>query len=99
VIVNLTYAIVYAVVCLVVMPLVFRLFKTRAELPEILIASIAGGAATLIPTWGGVVSLVVTVGVLYWRIRDSLFPDIFLAVAAARLTMVPVLLLIQLRGH
>jgi hypothetical protein len=88
------YAIVYALVCMAVMPIVFRIFKTRAEMPEIIVASLCGAAATLIPGWGQAISLIVTIGVLYWRIRDDLFPDIFLAVAASRLLMIPVLLLI-----
>lgn len=86
-------ALTYAVVCTAVIPLCFALFRTQYQFLDVLLAAIGGAALSLIPTIGGVASLVGTVGILYWRLRrDLLFPDIVISVAAARLVMVPVLL-------
>lgn len=89
-------AAIYAGCGVAFIPLVFALFKTQYEFLDVVLASVAAGAASLIPTIGGPASLVAAVGVLYWRTQQSLFPDIVLAVFAARLAMVPVLLTLRL---
>jgi hypothetical protein len=85
-------AAVYAVVGVVVVPLVFAFFRTQYQFLDVVLASVAAAAASCIPTIGGPVSLVVMVAVLYWRMGQNIFPDIVVAVGAARLAMVPVLL-------
>jgi hypothetical protein len=85
-------AAIYVVASLVVIPVGFEVFKTRYRFSDVVLAAFAGGAASLIPSFGAVASYVVTVGVLYWRVHDDLFPDILFSVGAARLAMVPVLM-------
>jgi len=88
-------ALTYAVVAIVVIPLGFAVFRTQYQIVDVILAAIVGASLSLIPTIGGVASLVGTVGILYWRMsRDLLFPDIVISVAVARLAMVPVLLLL-----
>jgi hypothetical protein len=87
-----TVALVFAVVGIVVLPIVLSMFKTRFDLVDVLLASVLSAVTSLIPTIGEPLSLIVMIAVLYWRIRDDLFPDILVAVGAARLAMVPALL-------
>jgi hypothetical protein len=90
-----TVALVYAVVGAAVLPLGFKVFKTNFDWIDIAIASVGAALASLTPTIGGPVSLVVMVAILYWRIgAGKVFPDIIVSVAVARLAMVPVLLLL-----
>jgi hypothetical protein len=86
---------VYAVVGAVVIPIGFAVFRTRYQFADVVGAALIGAVLSFIPTIGDVASLAGTLGVLYWRVgRDSLFPDIVISVAVARLAMVPVLLLL-----
>ena len=87
-------ALTYAVLCTAVIPIGFKVFGTRYRFLDIVMAAIAGAVLAFIPTVGPVASLVATVGVLYWRMRQDLFPDIVISVLVARLAMVPVLLLL-----
>jgi len=95
----ITLALVYVVSGLVVVPLVFAIFRTPYQFVDVAIASVGAGAASFIPSFGGIASLVVMLGVLYWRMRDSFFPDVVVAAVAARLAMVPVLLALRLPAH
>ena len=88
-------ALTYAVVASVVIPLIFALFKTPYELWEVILAACVGALLSFIPTVGGVASLAGTLGVLFWRLGRGLSTDIFIAVAVARLAMLPVLLLVH----
>ena len=90
---------VYAICGIVVIPIVFAFFKTRYQFGDVVLASLAAAGTSLIPTVGAPVSLVATMGVLYWRMQENFFPDIVLAVFAARLTMVPVLLALRLPAY
>ena len=94
---HLIVTLAYAVVGLVVIPIGFAVFKTAYRFPDILLAVLAGAALTAIPTAGGVLSLVATVAVLYWRLGGSVISDILVSVFVARLAMVPVFLLLQPR--
>jgi predicted PurR-regulated permease PerM len=87
-------ALLYVVTVLVLVPVGFSIFKTQYQFPDVVLASLAAGAASLIPTVGGVASYAATVLVLYWRLRDNLFPDIVISVAVARLAVVPIALLL-----
>jgi hypothetical protein len=88
-------ALTYATVSTAVIPLCFAFFKTQYEFLDVLLAAIGSATLSLIPTLGGVASIAGLIGILYWRMRrDLLFPDIVMSVAAARLTTVPVLLLL-----
>lgn len=81
-------AVTYAVVGTAVIPLGFELFKTKYRILDVLLAAIAGGLLSLVPTVGGAASLIATVGILYWRLgKDALVPDILVSVSAARLVM------------
>ena len=86
-------ALIYAIVLGAVVPIGFAVFKTPHAVIDVLLAAVGGAAVSLIPTIGGIASLVATVGILFWRIRRDLFPDIIVSVLAARLATLPVLLL------
>jgi hypothetical protein len=77
----------------VLIPLGFAVFRTQYQYIGVILAALAGAALSFIPTLDGVASFAGSVGVLYWRMRRDLFPDIVISVAVARLAMVPVLLL------
>jgi hypothetical protein len=87
-------ALTYAVVGAAVVPIGFAVFRTQYQFVDVALGAIAGAAFSLIPTVGGPASLAATIGVLYWRMRRDLFPDIVVSVAVARLAMVPVLILL-----
>jgi hypothetical protein len=92
------FVLVYAVVCTAVIPVGFAVFKTPYQMLDVVLAAIGGAALSLIPTVGGVASLAGTAGILYWRMsRELLFPDILVSVLVARLTLLPVLLLLTHR--
>jgi hypothetical protein len=91
---SFVVALVYAVVLIAVVPIGFAVFKTPHTFIDVCLAAIGGAALSLIPTAGGVASLLATVSILFWRIRGDLFPDILVTVGVARLVMVPVLLLL-----
>ncbi len=88
-------AVVYAMVGSLVVLGVLRMMGTRDNTAEVVGACVAGAAASMIPTVGGPVSLLVTLGLLYWRSGAEL-RDIAFAVVLARLAMVPVLLAVRL---
>lgn len=78
----------YAVAGVAVIPLGFQFFSTKYRFADVLLAAVAGGLLSLIPTVGGPASLLATVGILYWRVgKDALVPDILVAVFLARLVM------------
>ena len=87
-------AAIYAVAGVVLIPIGFAVFKTQYQFLDVVLAALAGGAASLIPTVGGIASYAAMVVVLYWRVGQSLFPDIIISVGVARLAMVPILLLL-----
>jgi hypothetical protein len=87
-------AAIYAVAGVVLIPVGFAVFKTQYQFLDVVLAALAGGAASLIPTVGGIASYAAMVVVLYWRVGQSLFPDIIISVGVARLAMVPILLLL-----
>ena len=89
-------ALVYALIGIVLLPLLLTLFKTPFTFVDILLAALAGAAASFVPMIGGPVSFVAMVAVLHWRLSASLYPDIVVPVLIARLAMIPVLLLIRL---
>jgi steroid 5-alpha reductase family enzyme len=88
-------AALFAIVGTIVTALIFEIFRTRYRLVDVAAASVLSAVATMVPTYGGSISLIVMVLVLHWRVRADLFPDIVLAVGASRLALVPVLLLAQ----
>ena len=92
---SIMVAVIYAVVAIIVVPLGFAVFKTQHQLLDVVLAAVGGAACSLIPTAGGIASLAATVGILYWRMRQDLFPDILISVFVARLAMVPVLLVLM----
>lgn len=89
-------AFVYAVLGMVLLPLLLSLFKTPFGLADVVLAALAGGAASLVPVVGGLASFVAMVAVLNWRLPARLYPDILVPVFIARLAMLPVLLVIRL---
>jgi hypothetical protein len=91
----LTAAIVYAVVVMAVLPLGFAVFKTNYDFLDVVLAAVVGAALSLIPTIGGVASLVGSIGILGWRLsKDVLIPDVVVSLFVARLAVIPVLLLV-----
>jgi hypothetical protein len=94
----LLIAAVYVGTGIVVVPIGFAVFKTQYQWLDIVLGALAAGAASLIPTVGGVASYAAMVLVLYWRLRENLYPDIVISVAVARLAVIPVMLLFSLEG-
>ena len=92
-----TNAVVYAVVAIVVLPVMFALFKTPYTLFDIVLGALAGAATSWIPVVGVPVSFIATVLVLNWRLPASLYPDILLPILVARLAMVPVILWLRMK--
>jgi hypothetical protein len=88
---------VYAVVAIVVLPVMFALFKTPCTLFDIVLGALAGAATSWIPVVGVPVSLIATVLVLNWRLPANLYPDILLPVFVARLAMIPVMLWLRMK--
>jgi hypothetical protein len=85
----------YVLAGLVFVPLGFKFFGTRYQFIDVLLASLAAGAASLIPTIGGVASYAAMVLVLYWRLQENLFPDIVVATGAARLALIPLMMALR----
>jgi hypothetical protein len=75
--------------------MIFAIFKTPHQLWEVALAAVVGAALSFVPTVGGIASLAGILGVLFWRLGRGLATDIFVAVAVARLCLVPVLLLLS----
>jgi len=96
----ISFGICYLFVGLAVIPLVFALFKTQYSFVDVLIATVPAAVVIMfVPSpYGGTASLIVHIGLFYWRFRRDLFPDIVAAVAAARLTMIPIALSLQYHG-
>jgi hypothetical protein len=93
------FAITYFIVATAIVPLVFEFFKTKYTFVDVLIASAGAAIVSFVPSpYGGPLSLVANVGLLYWRIRSDLAPDILAAVAAARLAMIPIALSLRYYG-
>jgi Na+/H+ antiporter NhaA len=92
----LAFAFVYTVVVCLVVPGMLRLFSANYEIIDVVMAAVLSALASMIPVVGGVLSLVVLVAVLNYRSGASLFPDIVVAVAVARLATIPVMLLLKL---
>jgi hypothetical protein len=87
-------AAIYVIAAVVLIPVGFAVFKTQYQFLDVVLAALAGGAASLIPTVGGIASYAAMVLVLYWRVGQSLLPDIIISVGVARLAMVPIMLLL-----
>ncbi len=89
----------YAVAGIVVVPIIFSIFKTKYGFLDVVLASIGAAAVSLIPTIGGPASLATMIAILYWRIREDLVPDIVVAVGVARLAVIPLLLVFNLKSQ
>jgi chromate transport protein ChrA len=87
-------AAVHAVVGTVVIWLVLMAWKEEQKILDVAIASVGAALVTLVPTIGGPLSLLVMLGLLYWRCSTNL-PAIAAAVALARLAMVPALMTLK----
>ena len=85
-------AVVCTVVASVVIPIMFSIFRAQFKMTDVVLAAVVAGLLSLVPTVGSVVSMLALVLILHWRCGASLFPDIVLSVAIARLAMVPALL-------
>ncbi|MFT3808268.1 hypothetical protein [Arenimonas sp.] len=88
-------AMIFLVVWSLLIPGILKLFGTKFEWPDIPIAVVPSVALYFIPLVGPVLSAGATVGLLYWRINDRLFPDIVVAVALARLASLPVMMMMS----
>jgi hypothetical protein len=90
----LVAAIVYAVVGTVVVSVVLSIWGEPQKLLDAAIASTGAALVSLVPTIGGPLSLLVMLGLLYWRCSTNV-AAIAASVALARLAMVPVLFLFR----
>ncbi len=88
----LPIACIYTATTLVAMPLLLSLFNDKYEWVDVLIVAFASGLASLLPTIGGPVSLVVMIAALRWRIDADWFPDLATVVLVSRLGSIPILM-------
>jgi hypothetical protein len=80
-----------------ILPLTLSLFKTPYKPVDIVLASVAGATVSLIPNVGSIVSYFAMLGALNWRLHAQL-TDILVPVAIARLSAIPVLLLVRMHS-
>lgn len=90
----LVVAAVYAVVGTIVVSVVLSIWGEPQKLLDVAIASAGAALVSLVPTIGGPLSLLVMLGLLYWRCSTNVVA-IAASVALARLAMVPFLLLLK----
>ena len=90
-----TVAIVYAAVATAVVPLVLRMFRAEFRFADVALAAVGAALLTFVPLAGGTLSLMALIALLNWRCSAPLAPDIVVAVFAARLAMVPALMLVR----
>lgn len=90
-----TVAVVYAAVGSMVVMAMLKILGAHPKWVDVVGACVVGALASLIPTAGAAISLLVTLAVLYWRGAGEM-RDIGIAVLVARLAMVPVLLALRL---
>lgn len=88
----LQVAVVYTATTLVAMPLLLSLFNDKYDWADVLIVAFASGIASMLPTIGGPVSLLVMIATLRWRIDADWFPDLTTVVLVSRLGSIPVLM-------
>jgi hypothetical protein len=88
----------YLIVGSVVIPIMFSIFRAQYKLLDVVLASASAGVLSLIPMIGSEASLLGAVLILNYRTGASLFPDIVLSVAIARLAMVPALMPFAVSG-
>lgn len=86
--------VVQAFVGTVVVWLVLKVWGEEQKILDVAIAATGAALVTLVPTIGGPLSLLVMLGLLYWRCSTNL-PAIAAAVALARLAMVPALMTLK----
>jgi hypothetical protein len=84
---------------MVMLPLTFSLFKVHYTMLDIALASVCAGLLTLVPVIGQWLSLMAMAAILDRRLSASLAPDILVAVAVSRLSIIPILLFIELHQH
>ena len=87
-------AAVYAFVGTVVVWLVLALWGEEQKLLNVALASVGAALVSLVPTIGDPLSLLVMLGLLYWRCSASV-PALAASVALARLAMVPALMTLR----
>lgn len=86
---QISSAIICSAATAVVVPLGLAAFRTPFHAVDVILAGLAGGALSFVPSLGGPASLVATGLVLYWRLGKDHSTAIFASVAAARLAMIP----------
>jgi hypothetical protein len=94
----LVVAAAYLIVGSVVIPIIFSMFRAQYKLLDVVLASGAAGVLSLIPMIGPGASLLGAVLILNYRTGASLFPDIVISVAIARLAMIPALIPFAVSG-
>jgi hypothetical protein len=87
-------AAVYALVGTVVVWLVLSLWGEEQKLLNVALAAVGAALVSLVPTIGDPLSLLVMLGLLYWRCSASV-PALAASVALARLAMVPALMTLR----
>jgi hypothetical protein len=95
----LQQACVYTAVTMIAMPLVLSLFNDKYDWVDVLIVAFASGVASFLPTIGELVSLLVMIAALRWRIDADWFPDLSTVVLVSRLGSIPVLMSFDPRFH
>jgi hypothetical protein len=92
-------AVVFIACGMVMLPLALSVFKVHYTMLDIGLASVCAGLLTLVPVIGPWLSLIAMAAILDRRLSAKLAPDILVAVAVARLCVIPVLLFIELHQH
>jgi hypothetical protein len=93
-------ACVYTAVTIISMPLVLSLFNDKYTWSDVaIVAFSSSGIASLVPTIGGPLSLLVMLLALRWRIDADWFPDLATVVLVSRLGSIPALMYFDPRFH
>jgi hypothetical protein len=89
---------VYAIVGIAIPPVVFRILGSKVDWIDIVVASVVAALVALIPTAGGIISLFLMAGILYWRSKPAAL-HVLAAVMASRFAMVGVFFLIEVASR
>jgi len=88
-------ALIYGVSGILIVPMIFAIFKTKHSFPDIALAAAGAALVSLVPVIGGTASFAAMVLILYWRLRENLAPDILVAAGVSRLAALPLMMLLH----
>ena len=90
------FVIVFVITSIVMLSLTFKVFKVQFTILDVALAAVCAGLVMWIPVVGTCASIIVMAAILKYRTSAELMPDIVVAIAVARLFVIPPMLLIHL---